>query len=98
MAMASQMAGGFGNAAPAASAGAAAVPPPLPTVVWHVAEAGERKGPFTTEQVAGLIARGEIKPEMMMWTAGMQAWTPASGISQLASYFAASTPPPLPPA
>ena len=71
MAMATQMMPGHGNAA----AGAAAVPPPLPAVVWHVAVGGVSKGTFTTEQVAALIASAEIKPDAMMWTAGMPAWT-----------------------
>ena len=98
MAMASQMMPGFGNAGGAAAGPAAAGPPPLPTVVWHVAVGGVSKGPLSTEQVAALIASGDIKSDAMMWTAGMPAWTLASAVPQMASYFSAATPPPLPPA
>ena len=95
MAMASQMVPGFGGAGARATA---ATPPPPPVVVWHVAVAGQTKGPFTPEQLAAMIASGEVRGASMVWTPGMQAWSPASTVPQLAGYFAAMTPPPPPPA
>jgi membrane protease subunit (stomatin/prohibitin family) len=82
----------------AATAPVAAAPPPPPplTVAWHVAVAGQTRGPYSTDQLASAIASGEVKGDSLVWTAGMPAWTAAAQVPQLASCFAA-TPPPLPP-
>ncbi len=98
LAMASRMM----PAAAGVPAGApAAAPPPPPVaaaVAWHVAVAGQTQGPFTTEQIAAGISSGQVRGDSLVWTAGMQAWTPASQVPQLAGYFSAATPPPPPPA
>jgi membrane protease subunit (stomatin/prohibitin family) len=77
--------------------GTAVAPPPPPSVLWYLAVNGQTKGPFTTEQMAAGIASSEVKSDSVVWFAGMQAWTPASQVPQLAGYFAAVTPPPPPP-
>lgn len=78
--------------------GAATAPPPPPSVLWYLAVNGQTKGPFTTEQMAAGIASSEVKSDSVVWFAGMQTWTPAAQVPQLAGYFAAVTPPPPPPA
>lgn len=95
LAMASRMMPGMG--APAAGAAPAAPPPPPAAVAWHVAVSGQTRGPFSTEQLAAGIASGEVRPDSLVWTAGMQAWTAASQVPQLAGHFAPA-PPPAPPA
>lgn len=101
LAMASRMMPGMGG--PAAATGAPApgapAPPPLPAAqTWHVAVGGQSQGPYTTEQVAAGISSGQIQGDSMVWTAGMQAWAPASQVPQLAPMFSAAAPPPPPPA
>ena len=97
MAMASRMLPG--SMAPGQGPSGAAPPPPPPVAaVWHVAVGGQTHGPYTTEQMAAGIARGQVQRDSMVWTANMQAWTPATQVPQLAGYFAAAAPPPPPPA
>ena len=71
-----------------------APPPPLPG--WHVAQNGQSTGPHTQEQIAQGVAAGQVRPDTLVWTAGMAAWTAANQVPQLAALFQA-TPPPLPP-
>ena len=68
--------------------GATPTPPPLPVVTWWIAEAGQSQGPFTPEQLAG---SGRLRPDTLVWTAGMQGWQPASSIAALAAWL---VPPP----
>jgi membrane protease subunit (stomatin/prohibitin family) len=91
VAMASQMIPGLARPA-------GATPPPLQSEVWHIAVAGQTQGPFSPEQVAGMIAAGQLQGTTMVWSAGMSGWLPAAQVPQLAPYFAAATPPPPPPA
>lgn len=91
LAMATRMMPGMGGL------GAAAPPPPPAAVAWHVAVDGKTNGPYTTEQIAAGITSGEVRADTMVWTAGIQSWTPASQVPQLTGYFAAATPPPPPP-
>lgn len=69
-------------------------PPPAPTA-WHLAENGQSSGPYTTEQIAQAIATGRIRPDSLVWTAGMTGWVAAAQTPQLAALFTAS--PPAPP-
>ena len=69
----------------------------MPAVRVHdlfAASGGNTLGPFSATQVAEGIARSEITPETLVWTAGMAGWLPASQVPQLAGYFNASPPPP----
>jgi membrane protease subunit (stomatin/prohibitin family) len=68
-------------------------PPPAPPA-WHLAENGQSSGPFTMEQIAQGIASGRIRPDTLVWTAGMAAWTAAGQAPQLAGLFQAAPPPP----
>ncbi|QDV83077.1 SPFH domain-containing protein [Planctomycetes bacterium TBK1r] len=94
MAMAGRMMGGAMGATPAA--GPAAAPPP-PPAAWHVAVAGQTKGPFSLAQLSSGIASGEVTKDTMVWTAGMEAWSAAATVPALAGLFVSQTPPPPPP-
>lgn len=94
LAMANRMMPGAGVAGVGVPGAAAAAPPPLPT--WYVAVQGQSHGPFSIEQLTAAVAKGEVQPSTMVWTAGMQAWLPVSQVPQLAG--AAQVPPPPPPA
>lgn len=96
LAMASRMMPGQTAAGPAALG--ATPPPPPPSTLWYLAVDGQTKGPYTTEQIAAGIAGSEVKTDSVVWSVGMQGWTPASQVPQLVNYFSAVTPPPPPPA
>lgn len=70
-------------------------PPPLPSAqpMFHVAAGGQSRGPFSAQHVAQALAQGQIAPDTLVWSAGMNGWTPAGQVPQLASQMA---PPPLP--
>ncbi|MCA9211602.1 MAG: SPFH domain-containing protein [Planctomycetales bacterium] len=95
-AMASRMMPGMTGAAGGAPA-PGAVPPPPPGSTWHVAVNGQTTGPYSMQQMAAGVASGEVRPDSMVWTAGMDQWMAASNVPQLAGYFASNTPPPPPP-
>jgi membrane protease subunit (stomatin/prohibitin family) len=88
-AMAQQMVRQMGTGGPG---GAIAAPPP-PALSFHVAEAGASHGPFTLEQLDEAIGGGRVRPDSLVWTAGMTAWTPASAIPALAARFGPPPPP-----
>jgi len=91
-AMANQMMQGAGAPAPVA-----APPPPPAAAAWHVAANGQTQGPITAAQLAGAISAGQVEAGTLVWTAGMSSWIAAGQAPQLAGYFVAATPPPLPP-
>ena len=99
-AMANRMGSTFGQAggaAPASAAGApAAGPPPLPGATWYVAVDGQSQGPFASAQLASGISSGQLKPESLVWSNGMESWKKAMDVSQIAALFK-TAPPPLPP-
>jgi hypothetical protein len=83
------------GAAPAAPS-PQAPPPPPPTVAWHIAEGGQSVGPFAPAQLAQAVAEGRVRPDTLVWTAGMAGWVAAIQVPQLAPLFQAAAPPPVP--
>jgi membrane protease subunit (stomatin/prohibitin family) len=92
MAMGAQMAGPWG-AGPAA----APPPPPSPDTVWHVAEGGVTKGPFSTASMGRMAQDGSLTRETMVWTAGQDGWMRAEDVTAIARLFTVMPPPPPPP-
>ena len=80
MAMAGPMLQGA-NTAPAPQA---PPPPPPPAPVWHIAENGQTFGPYTPSQLAQAASEGRLRPETLVWTAGMETWLPAHQVPTLA--------------
>jgi len=103
MGMAQQMAGQSGpwGARPVqaqAQAPAAMVPPPPPIEkVWHVAENGETKGPFSRAALGRMAGHGGLTRASLVWTAGQDGWKKANDIAELAQLFTVLPPPPPPP-
>ncbi|MBK0326752.1 SPFH domain-containing protein [Rhodobacteraceae bacterium F11138] len=94
MAMAQQMSTpGPWGAAPAPKA---AVPPPPPQVehVWHIAENGETKGPFSKARMGRMVSEGSLTRQTYVWTAGQDGWLPAEEVRELAQLFTILPPPP----
>jgi membrane protease subunit (stomatin/prohibitin family) len=63
-------------------------PPPPPAVpTWHLAENGEAVGPFSQPQLVEAVASGRMRPDTLVWRAGMQGWTQAAEMPELAGLF-----------
>lgn len=89
MAMAQGLAQGLTPAAP---------PPPPVEHVWHIAENGQTKGPFSKAALGRMAASGELTRQTHVWTAGQDGWKHAGDVTELAQLFTVMPPPPPPPA
>ncbi len=91
MAMAGRIAGPWGAVPTAAPV---APPPPPVEKVWHIAEAGKTKGPFSRATMGQMVAKGEVTRETHVWTAGQDGWKTADDVAELAQLFTVMPPPP----
>jgi len=100
MAMAGQMAAQQARPGPWGAApqqAASPVPPPPPVEhVWHIAEGGETRGPFSKADLGRMASAGELKRETYVWTAGQDGWKMAEDVQELAQLFTILPPPPPP--
>ena len=94
--MAPGMAAGPWGTAPAATAPVAPPPPPVEHV-WHIAENGQTKGPFSLASMGRMAADGTLSRETHVWTAGQDGWMRAGDVTDLARLFTVLPPPPPPP-
>ena len=62
--------------------------------VWYAGKDGEQKGPFTEDDVRGMIARGEVAASDLLWKDGMAEWTAASEVEEFADAVEEAPPPP----
>jgi hypothetical protein len=95
-----QMIGGLASAhTPARPPASPAAPPPVvvaATAEWHVAAGGGQSGPHTAQQVQGMIQRGQVALDALVWKAGMAGWVALAECAEFASLLAAVPPPPPP--
>jgi membrane protease subunit (stomatin/prohibitin family) len=72
------------------------VPPPPPPIehVWHVAENGETKGPFSKAALGRMASAGELTRDSYVWTPGQDGWMKAEDVTELAQLFTVLPPPP----
>lgn len=76
----------FAVAAPVAKGAAqAAAPAPNPATEgpWYYGSGGKECGPIEFPALRDLAARGEIRPETLVWTPRLTAWMPVGEISGL---------------
>ena len=85
------MMGGFNQ-----STKTGAVPPPVPTEVYHVAVNGKATGPYDMNVLAQMITAGQLTTDSLVWKSGMAQWAKAGMIDELERLFA-NTIPPIPP-
>ena len=71
-----------------------AVPPPIPTVSFHVAVNGQATGPFDVSVLAQMATAGQLTAESLVWKSGMAQWAKAGTVDELKNLF--STMPPIP--
>jgi membrane protease subunit (stomatin/prohibitin family) len=95
MAMAQNLgqAGPWGRA-PAETAPPAPPPPPPVEHVWHIAENGQTKGPFSRADMGRMAAEGALTRQSYVWTAGQDGWKRAEDVMELAQLFTVAPPPP----
>lgn len=101
MGMGMAMAGAATQAGPwgVAPAAVAPAPPPPPVEhVWHTAENGQTKGPFSKADLGRMASDGGMTRETYVWTPGQDGWIKAEDVTELAQLFTIMPPPPPPPA
>jgi len=98
MAMAQQMANPWGQQAAQQPAAAAPMAPPPPPVehVWHIAENGKTKGPYSKADMGKMVADGSLTRATHVWTQGQDGWKTADDVAELAQLFTVMPPPPPP--
>ena len=70
-------------------------PPPIPTIVFHVAVNGQATGPFDIATLAQMANAGQLTANSLVWKAGMEQWAKAGVVDELKTLFV--TMPPIPP-
>jgi hypothetical protein len=62
----------------------------------HIAQNNRQEGPYTLDQVQGMLDNGAITPITLAWRDGMSSWAPVSTIIPPAAPHISKAPPPLP--
>ena len=70
-----------------------AVPPPIPTVAYHVAVNGQATGPFDISVLAQMAAVGQLTAGSLVWKNGLAQWAKAGTVDELKNLFANAMPP-----
>lgn len=73
-----------------------AVPPPIPTVAYHVAVNGQATGPFDISVLAQMATAGQLTADSLVWKNGMAQWAKAGTVDELKNLFS-NVMPPIPP-
>lgn len=73
-----------------------AMPPPIPTVAYHVAVNGQATGPFDISVLTQMAAAGQLTADSLVWKNGMAQWAKAGTVDELKNLFANAMPP-IPP-
>lgn len=68
------------------------VPPPIPTVAYHVATNGQAAGPFDMSTLQQMATNGQLTASSLVWKIGMAQWAEAGAVEELRGLF-----PPVPP-
>ena len=70
-----------------------AMPPPIPTVVYHVAVNGQATGPYDINALIQMASNGQFTVDSLVWKVGMVEWIKAREIEELKGLFTDSIPP-----
>lgn len=71
------------------------VPPPVPTISYHVASNGQATGPYDLATLSQMAQSGIFTQESLVWKEGMANWETAGTIQELSPVFG-SVPPEVP--
>ena len=69
------------------------VPPPIPSVAYHVAVNGQATGPFDATTLAQMVASGQLTANSLVWKNGMAQWAKAGTVDELKNLLANGMPP-----
>ena len=69
-------------------------PPPIPTVVYHIAVNGQANGPFDITTLTQMANAGQITADSLVWKNGMTEWVKAGSVDELKGLFTVM--PPIP--
>lgn len=72
------------------------VPPPIPTVAYHIAVNDQATGPFDIAALTQMAAGGTLSKDSLVWKQGMAAWAKADTIEELKG-IVSNPVPPIPP-
>ena len=89
------IAGTMSNAMAGMNTASGAVPPPIPTVAYHVAINGQAAGPFDLAALKQMAVAGQLTTSSLVWKAGMADWAKAGTEEELKSVFT-DVPPAIP--
>ena len=70
-----------------------AVPPPIPTVTYHVAVNGQATGPFDISVLAQMATARQLTVDSLVWKNGMEQWAKTGTVDELKSLFTNVMPP-----
>lgn len=71
------------------------VPPPVPTVAYHVAVDSQPTGPYDVASLRQMALSGVLTVDSLVWKEGMANWEKAGSVDDLGQVFSA-TPPVVP--
>ena len=69
------------------------VPPPIPTVAYHVAINGQSAGPFDISVLAQMATSGQFTADSLVWKNEIAQWAKASTVDELKNLFTNVIPP-----
>ncbi|MBR6624534.1 MAG: SPFH domain-containing protein [Ruminococcus sp.] len=70
-----------------------AVPPPVPTVQYHIVVNGQATGPFDIATLTQMATSGQLTKSSLVWKAGMSDWVKAETVDELKDLLANVVPP-----
>lgn len=73
-----------------------AVPPPIPSVAYHVVINGQAAGPFELSALTQMVSAGQFTADSLVWKNGMAQWAKAGTVDELKNMFTSAMPP-IPP-
>ena len=71
-----------------------AVPPPIPSITYHVVVNGQATGPYDLAALKQMVDAGQLTSDSLVWQAGMVTWEKAGAIDSLKELF--NITPPIP--
>lgn len=66
---------------------AGTTPPPIPTILYHVAVNGQPAGPFELSTLSQMVLAGTLIRSSLVWKPGMAGWTQAGELPDLQNLF-----------
>lgn len=68
--------------------------PPPPQQMFFLVLQGQQQGPFDPQQIKAMADAGQVAPDTLVWTEGMNGWEPLKSQPVLANLIPANTTPP----